>query len=368
MGFVFSLLPDEIRSKIFSFCDTDSLVQLSGVDVKLHTAFDNDVFFKNHYSEQHPLLRPYDKLFSDLPQIHPLNCWKVVCQGFGKLSESTKLSSVFAQEAVPYFQKKHHSKIESLEKKMKAICGSYYADPSSRIDQAWRAYAEAKTTMEKIKMKIPLKMEEIRMLDCKSKPMLSDEEIRAIGLSSVDERIGSDSRIIEKSSHITQLTREIRKLHLQCSGLFLKYRAVESKRQMHEKEIEHVNKKYSNLSVSHQNFLVCKFTVAFCIEKDLFRKARLEECNEWIQKLIDNPDEKTLEALNRIRGMINALDDAQRIDIWQKLYSRCADGIMEDSWAENYFQDFLPELKIIMSEAAALNRLALARAEKFKGD
>lgn len=76
--------------------------------------------------------------------------------------------------------------------------------------------------------------------------------------------------------------------------------------------------------------------------------------NEVFQKLFKDlhPNiEQTPETLAEIPDLINACGPFCQKQVWGGLYSQCANGAIEDNWAENHFQEFLPNLHAIVSDA-----------------
>ncbi len=136
----------EMDDLIISFLGNDnaSLLNFSAVSHKAHEVLSND-FFRKCFEQQHPHLGNRDNIFNVLRESHPNNCWKVACCLLAKRDPgSTALHASFLQEGVPFIVSALQTQKSQLEEKNRAICGSHCQDPSSPIDQAWKAYAKRK--------------------------------------------------------------------------------------------------------------------------------------------------------------------------------------------------------------------------------
>lgn len=80
MSSIFPTLVRDVEQRIIFFCDTDSLIRLSGLHKDSHAVLSNDNFFKDRFFIQHPHLGPFDGIFTILRSDHPSNCWKVMCR------------------------------------------------------------------------------------------------------------------------------------------------------------------------------------------------------------------------------------------------------------------------------------------------
>lgn len=139
-------IPSEIDRKIISFLPYKDQVILSGLNKAAYYILSNNTYFKelfstkycsfeNGNSEGNLLFNEKIALFCNY---HPNNCWKVACCVFqvGKVI----FSCGFIQETTPKEIDQLKSKKNRCEIRIKEICGNFYEDPSSPIDQAWKAY------------------------------------------------------------------------------------------------------------------------------------------------------------------------------------------------------------------------------------
>lgn len=91
-----------------------------------------------------------------------------------------------------------------------------------------------------------------------------------------------------------------------------------------------------------------------------------DQCFKFIEKLMnrnefpENPLENYLCEMTihqELHYLINSLPPKEKAYIWGSLYAKCAGGIIEDSWAEKHFPQFLPELKELINEKIQLHGL-----------
>ena len=83
-----------------------------------------------------------------------------------------------------------------------------------------------------------------------------------------------------------------------------------------------------------------------------------------IQALIDNPEKRSLKALQEIRREINSLPKSVKRDIWGSLYHGCAKGTIEDAWSEYHFHEFLPYWRPLIQEKRSLADDWISNAEE----
>jgi len=76
--------------------------------------------------------------FSALVQYHPDNCWKIACCALS--TGIFKTNDSFVKEAAPVFLMGFRKEKKEKELRLREIIGSFYEDPSSLIDQAWKIY------------------------------------------------------------------------------------------------------------------------------------------------------------------------------------------------------------------------------------
>jgi hypothetical protein len=88
-----------------------------------------------------------------------------------------------------------------------------------------------------------------------------------------------------------------------------------------------------------------------------FESPLLRAISDAIQVLLDNPQEISPSAIEKIRLLINS--HPHKIEIWKGLYLSNGNGMIEEGWAETHFHEFLPDLKSIIN----LRRVAVENEE-----
>ena len=406
---------------IISFCDVGSLVNLSGVNLNAYQALSNNSFFKDLFNFQHPSLEQYkDKLFTKLRSCHPTNCFKIICQALSSLRSGVPLlqtrvfdkqgdifglhktnqirwNSVLVNEALPNIFTNLHSRKSKSEERLKVLCGSYFADPGSALDIAWKKQKTCQEELEILKAEFKPIDEEYQQRFAQLieplKTIHSDWDLRSIThflsdngeifLAQSDEefRNSPEAKDGMDINHLP-LYRDLARFFLELKeadkplrsktkeweDLSFAYENLENERVILTDTINNIDnelkKDSSELLVNHQIALSDEITSAFGLEKALAEHPRLNKCKVLIQKLLDHPEEKTPEALDSIRQMINALTCDDKAYIWGSLYRECANGVHEDRWSENHFQDHLFELKDIVWTAETKYLMQIKAVEK----
>lgn len=307
----------DMDKHILSFCDTDSLVTLSGVNCSANQYLSNDLFEK-HFQEQHPHLAQFPNVFSTLKECHPSSCWKIACSVLSKGFSPVKRS--FSKEAIPVLINSLESQKAQLEVEYKAICGSFYADPNSPIDQAWKAYEQSAQEYNK-------KSDELQ------KYVYTEEDGGAV-------------------HNLIRAVREWREMVREQA----KYEDLEAKRFEYVNSIELANQTIADLSSGtssglsdaviekHEAALRTEFDEAIHLEIASKRRPVLQECFNLICGLRYTKVEEPLVDLGRIRDLINSGSEEEQTFIWGSLYYKCANGVQEDQWSEKHFSEFLNEL------------------------
>ena len=403
---IFPILPSDVQKLIISFCDAKSLVRFGGVAKEVFGLLTNEVFNKI-YKDLHPALNSYDKLFSNLRSIHPSNCWKVICQvmdpswkGYnGSIAKS--LNPSFLQEAISHTASLK-SQREATAVKLKEICGSYHQDPNSQIHQAWH---EANKNHQEIDSLVHQLREIVRQMNnlIASKPHIqfTETQVQSI-IADVKGGLNESNSIIKRflsmsyeefvkqtelgrngmSTEHFNLHQEYAKLTLSLNQISQelnikreqgytsreKYECLEGERKRLESEIKCVNPYIqffdSNPENAHISHLTSQWATAHAIKETIQTKPHLEKCKTLVQTLLTDPTLSTPETLGAIRNLINACADKSRIAIWGDLYFKCAGGVEEDSWAENHFQQHLPQLHLIILEELSDVRQKIADADR----
>ncbi len=141
---IFSGSIPEIDNRIITFADSCSLVSLSGVNNRAYIVLSNQ-FFKERFYKENAHFQGCKNIYITIQNFYPDYCWKVVIYFSSSLcaKQNNDLAPCAFKEAIPAIRVTLSSRKSQCEIELKAICGSYYQDPSSPIHQAWVAFTEA---------------------------------------------------------------------------------------------------------------------------------------------------------------------------------------------------------------------------------
>lgn len=369
-------LPDEINSIIVCFADNQSLVNLSGVNKTAYQTLTNDVFFKKLFEMQHPQIAKLKNTFQILCATHPGNCWKIVCCA---LSDGAwfHASNAFYKEGIPVISVYLNSEKIRLETEIKSICGSYYADPHSSIDQAWKALDTCKQEYNIFCSKIKELLNPVASAYSEGERHQIHTVLATIVQSYMekklsDEQLKEDLMFLSGNDYVYLNRNHIQNILSWCSlvrnsgaemtakrsemdKLELIYHNLETKKNALQISLGKIN---TQLDLSNNpNFLECLISEheanirgelgnAATTKKNLMILPILKECHSIILSL-ESVEDPSPEALNQIRKLINSHSDLMA-DIWGSLYWRCANNAQEDQWSEKHFPKFLKQLNQIL--------------------
>ncbi len=323
---IFPGLISDLDLKILSFCHTAAQLQLGRVNRRGNEVLTNQ-FFIDRFYVQHPLLTTYEKLCCALLRsAHETNGGKVMCKALDpeyRAQFPGRFSSTFVEDGARFEKGKLLVKRRPFEVKNRAICGSHYEDSSSPIDKAWKKYKRLEGEAEVFRLEYSLRAESVVQKVEKAKKKYDKLEIQ---------RITACNRI------------------------------------------EMIDMELASFPQKHETKITSELTHALSLENALKNKLHLDACVALIITVGNNPEEKTLENLARIRDLINSCTYEQETEkweeyciwgalIWRELYFRSSKGVIEDSWAENHFKDHLHALFSIVQEKRELMRQRIAFAD-----
>ncbi len=415
---IFSGLVWDVQPKIIYFCDTNSQLQLSQVNKLANNFLSNFPHFHDRFYGQHPCLVPYDKLFTVLISDSNSNCWKILCKVMDpacRVPLPVPFSQSFFEQTKPHVMEKLYSERQGLEEQRKAICGSYIKDPASPIDQAWKQYEEAK--QERMRLELELKHKSVNgepIEDAKEKTM------RRLGEAhpDFDDLVGVISAVCSNPEFFIKMTEEEfanlpadkrQDMKIECLEVYREYAQIRdaSKEFFKGKSLEdaldgaykdldykqlcfqyHIDQLDTKIASYNENFpqkyqlaLNPSFITAFVLENAIINKPHLKKCLELLDLLEKDPQENSPKVLDQIRGLINACTFEyennihnhhhpyhrfiQSSIIWESLYDRCGNKVIEDSWAEKHFHKHLPQLSAIINAhlSRARNIIQIHRSE-----
>lgn len=310
----------DIEQHIFNYLDVQSLLALSRVNQAGNGTLTND-FFKKLFEKEHPKIVELNKnVFSRLSSSHSPNGWKVACSSL--YCGTFKVNKDFLLRATGCIFESIQLKKKQIEIINIEICGNGFADPTSTIDQIWKAYQASYTQLMTLQ------------------GQLNDEEL----------------------AQLSAKTEELR----------LKYETLDSKRIENDNTLRDV---YCSLTVydptspkfnetnflyEHQNHLESEFKIISSVEMSLLSLPKIEECMKLLRAEFLSHD-----LINRIRELINALPNNEGSWVWYELYVNCAPDTQDARWAENHFSKHLFDLYEILETKRIRHAATIEAFKKF---
>ncbi len=364
----------DVDVNMLSFCDDiDSFLNLSCVNKAAYVALNNNKFFKELFERHHPYLTKSVYEFKNLFDCHPSNCWKVLCCVFSS-NYVFKPNDSFIKDSIPFICTSLNSLNAQLEIEQKEICGSYYADPNSPIDQAWKAYEKCKQKREMLEndcREIRQQSSTPSKHSCLGKGIYISNGYKTIvpwgdDEPQEDDQSQEDLRIKEKELELNRTRTKEFELH--CTYTSLNNNLLSCKlalKEVYEKLI------IFDLSSNAPESLYGIINVQKNNLETEINVARLLELNETINLILciiksneivntDGESDDTDVAKTEInefkinflcsysKDSINSLPSRLSSHIWAKLYETCANGAQEDQWSEKHFHEFLGPLNKII--------------------
>ncbi len=141
-----------LREHYLEKLDERSLIGLSGVNKFFYQLLNND-FFKELFDKRNPDLRQLvPLLFREISTFHPLNFWKMASIDIAIHGDFNTSFSIYRIANTELFREQTHPLLianlqntrAEAEAKLKSLVGAGYADPSSPIDIAWKAFEKSR--------------------------------------------------------------------------------------------------------------------------------------------------------------------------------------------------------------------------------
>lgn len=396
----------DAENLIVQFLDPRSQVRLSGVSSRAYTVLSNVPHFQRLFAEQHPLLAKMDQVFLQLNTYYPECSWKVACCTMVEGPRPFKRE--FLERAVPSIRadlllerEKIESKKHLVELQLRAICGSYYQDPNSPIHQAWKNRVQVERDIDLCTLEWARETQKISdlfnhtlderffqepnegILDIIN-PYKAQGYVRILSKISAssdpsEKRLVAINRLfslLQGEKAVEFFSKDIARIqahpqgHLFDLNLLDKYREaatfflshkekitqfhkknylyLENDRQSYKHELKKYSAKLARLDqlfteacrYNHLNLLSDSFFATkpwgFALHLNHFR-CTISMCNVHKSNKIDH---------DFLRPAINVLTEKHLV--WETLYHCCAKGVIEESWSEKHFHEFLPELQNIL--------------------
>ncbi len=324
-----------------------SIFCVSKVNRYFYWVMNNDKLFCALFNSQYPdLVKFKDIFFKNLSEMHNDKYWKIAYFNFFKPSlqclplclYKEKISIICVDEnpeCVAWENKK-----EDCEKNLRDICGSFYADPDSVIDQVWKAYQEQLA----ISGVDPYTQELLRRYST----LESHRKYYVEKIEKFSEQIYFLKN--EKTFFMNHLS-EV--LILNCDGKFLQNFSEAKTLPENAAYLQFQGSKCKiELTQFHSNYflpLISERNLAMGVQGYTMLIQKLDECITWIDE-IEEGAEGTAPSVLRVCDKINSFSCPLKTYIWGTLYNQCANGTIQDRWAELHFHEFLPNLKLIVVE------------------
>jgi hypothetical protein len=375
-GTIFPHTSFDVDKMIIDSCDDDrSLVNFSGVNRKAYHVLSND-FFRRRFEALYPFFIGKNAC-PTLQVCHPDNCWKVICcicSDRGRWSECPKFKLSFKKEGSQIYLSFLNSKKLKKESELATICGSYYQDPTSPIDQAWKAFAKEQKEVKNLRDVLQPQEGELEKLlqslrldsDVEGKRIriwlenygnelfasYSDEEISHltdVELEEIDRNLIPKYRLL--ATQIMPLCKAFQEKSSKESAAGNKYRTLESKRAVLEKRIRALDSSISDVDCAYSSAL---WIDVLKIKAGLIQEVCvpiLTECKALIKTLQVQGDLVPDPMRHPICHLINSLPETEKVWIWQTLYDKCANKVIEDQWSEKHWHEFLLQLYLIVEDS-----------------
>lgn len=388
------------------------LVTLSGTCTFAYGKLCNEKYFGPLFAAEYPLLAKTDQVFLQLRQLYPKCCWKTACCLM--LKGYTPFKIEFLERPILVITSAIQSQKEQvLAKKLTAefennrICGSYYQDPNSPIHQAWETlikdeeehdvfylqkYEEIKKLLAPFGRSIEYMFANLQFLPHIDPEEVSDEiktkaatmnlfemlvHPSCVDLLSKDIAVLEQHRVaeiidlsrIEEYREVIPLLFEIKKnkemLDQKRRESKSKYTQLEESRTLsvkearaRSKELVWIEKNLAAVWRANQLHLIVDQYFAKNAERFagnalmLFRITRM--CAIFNDHRYLNKNATDLSrSVQRYKENFNQWYDESNL-IWEMLYHQCANGVVEDQWAEKHCIDFSEELVVIMARLQSL--------------
>jgi hypothetical protein len=345
--------------RIVTFLPAKERVVLSGVNHKAYEVLSNDPHFKNLFFHLYPCFNEGIGQLQYICENYPKNCWKINCcvleqSDLSLANQSLKRS--FLEEPFPARLYLKKSKCES---QLKMICGERYEDSSSPIDQAWKASEETHEELDHLESEITISVDALKMDygENSAEEMFNEIMSTNPNLDNPEELSAFDPHFIplvhavrkasELRSKFLDEFRIYQNLDMDRAGLVDKLSSIDSKLNLFNTPSTH-DEELARLCTKNDSTLSYIFELAREVEQLSKELPELRDISDAIQVLLDNPQEASPTAFEKIHLLINS--HSAKNEIWKTLYLRAGRGIIEARWAEIHFREFLPALASVIDD------------------
>jgi hypothetical protein len=357
-------LPKDIRQSIFLLIPPEDLVALPRICRWVNEDLSNEFFHKKCIAIFQSL-NSFPEFYEPILQTVE-NPWKLICFSLSGMKTNNEFYPIawraaqkFHQEFSSYLSK--CADLAKLEHKKhvgdkQSICGEYYQDPNSKIDQAWKSLQE-KWSKQDEKDFIFL----VELFDTNSR---TNNDPSLLYWQTVGQEI---AKTIDYSFNNDSFSNELKKRHadtrvIRYAELLIKrekaeipYEQLENERKKLEILIKRKDKIINCYDKITQNPKSCQKYSTEIIYHILYLLPYIKKWGDRLPTLRALPDEirdegrkASPERIDSIRDKINSLPKDVSTSIWKTLYDRKAQGVQEEQWSEKHFQEHLGELEHII--------------------
>jgi hypothetical protein len=351
-------IPRDVRQNIFFLLPPEDLVTLPKICKLFNEDLSNEFFHKKSVD----VFQSLNSNFCD-PIIKTVkNPWKLICFSLSGLKKNDqfypvaqKAAQTFHQEFSSYLSKcADLTKLEqtNLESDKQSICGKYYQDPNSKIDQAWKFFQENWSEQDENELNAL-----IAYLVQTEEPGLQYwrnvllEIWATLDYSSLDDSLSNEL----KKRHADTLVIRCAELDSKKEKAKQQYEQFENERNELEILISEKNKIINCYNKITQNPESCQRYSTEIIYHILYLLPYMRKWGDHLPTLRALSDEigdeglkDSPEGIDSIRDKINSLPKDVSTFIWKTLYDRKAQGVQEEQWSEKHFQEHLRELENII--------------------
>lgn len=367
----FSMSPLDIKSLIVTPLPAQQVVKLSMVDRQAHGEFSSDLAFQKILFSKYPCLHDVrEKTLRDIEPLFPGNFWKMAscfldCDDEKSIEDQEKSIKIHHLVFKSLPQAHETLTIYAISKNNQRMLHEFDTHPLIVANAFEKILRERFTHLKKYvsaQIDLPILQQVLDILTnyvyvkettinglikSESATITTDikpltlEDANCVKIQNLVNSTQSRSHIWDRGAHFWQQCRK--------QGDYAFYNDLLSFHHIITIRFEDLQKVSSELP---NRVFSIPVDIILCHDKESLKIA-LSKCNAllsqalWISPHHLVTDPSSQDKVSALRKTINST--SYSTIIWQTLYDRCGQGIIQDSWAEFSFHLFLPKLKVILS-------------------
>jgi len=366
----FTSIPGPIIDLTVSYLAAKDQTSFSFVNKFTYSRYSNDPYFKELFTHKYPYLKEVsEKLFRPIIDFHSSCSWKIInCVFPAENIRVYKIPPLFFESASSSIKKELNAYPVKLLVELNTICGGYYQDPSSPIDQAHKELNKCKLEVDEYR-KAHNDFYVAFQEKHDANPQFFDhiesivDESEQTKVSKNDLFVKIDERFAQWED-VEQMTLQLRENKKNAKS---KYQELENRRSYLEgmqklipKELKKVESNPEYILATYRSICSGIFIYAKDYEAKQFVLSNLKQAIELMdpesiqEKESCNLDENVLK---KIQDLINACSskDANEFDvsqeIWDDLYNECANGAKKEGWVKEHVHEHLDALYTLLKNA-----------------